>query len=253
MKKILFVISIFLLLVSCSTSKKDNQESITLFAAISLGDVLKELNVAFEENHSVSIRLNLASSGTLARQIESGAKCQVYLSANQQWMDYVEGEKLIVQDSRRNVVTNSLVFIIPKDSDVAYNFNFDSKSIPEFKGRLAIGDPSHVPAGKYAQQALRNIGWYTTLNKRLAPSLDARAALMLVEMKECGLGIVYHTDAIRSQKVKVCAEIPGEYYDTIKYAAALTSENNETAQVFLDYICSEEAKRVWQKYGFITK
>lgn len=153
---------------------------------------------------------SFASSSTLARQIEAGAPADLFISADQKWMDYAVDKKSIDTASRQTLLGNSLVVVAPKASEQK-DFTIDSKTNWTTLlngGRLAVGDPEHVPAGIYAKEALQKLGAWETLSPKLAPAEDVRGALALVERNEAPLGIVYGSDAVASKGVKVVATFP---------------------------------------------
>ena len=191
-----FIVLIFLF--SCSGQTKQGEtEKIYVFAAASLSDVISEIVDSFKVDNDVDIKLNLAASGTLARQIEQGAQADVYLSANKSWMDYLVQKSLVIDTAV--FATNELVLIAtPEDSlsvtNIAWLLNNTEK-------KIAIGDPGYVPAGKYAQQVFDYYG--IDITHKLFQTTDVRSVLMMVEMGEAGYGIVYKTDAVQSGKVNI--------------------------------------------------
>lgn len=244
-----------IVLTSCSSSSKKaaskSPAEITVFAAASLTNVLSELIDSFEVTNNAKVITNMASSGTLARQIEQGGTPEVYISASKKWADYVDSLGFIQQPFKAKIAQNDLVFVAPKGSEIE-PFTVDSTLdiMPLLKeGRLSIGDPTHVPAGKYAKQALTYYGWYDKLADRYLPAKDVRSALMVVELGEAPLGIVYRTDAEESSKVKIVGTFPDRSHKPIVYVACLLKEN-ATAKAFYEYIQSEASAAIWAKYGF---
>lgn len=233
--KIVFTIA-FALLLALQVSAE-----LTVFAAASTTDAMEELASKFEENGGEKIRFNFASSGTLARQIEAGAPADVFVSANAQWMDYLEAKNAIDKTSRFNAMSNSLVLIAPLGSTLA----FDGK-IP---GRLAVGDFNSVPAGMYAREALGQKGWLDALRPKLVMGSNVRTVLMYVERGEVSAGIVYATDAIRSEKVEIVGTFPEESHSPIVYPVAACTGKPETA-AFLAFLKSPEAKAILKSNGF---
>lgn len=248
MKKCTAIIILSALLFSCSQTKKNKKEEIQVFVAASMIDVMTALTASYKSTTKVEIHMNYASSGILAKQIESGADAHIYISANEAWMDFVKERALVDTSSVKTFLKNSLVFIQPID---AVNKIKWQHGFPEFGGRIAIGDPTHVPAGKYATEALKNLDWYEKLKTRLAPAMDVRAALMLVELGECNLGIVYLTDAIRSKRVQISDTIPASLCPEINYSIAKTLKNSEEAEKFYRFLLSDDALLFWEKFGFM--
>ena len=252
---VLSVIIATIVMTSCSGgAKKANSEApaeITVFAAASLTNVLSELIDSFEVAYNAKVITNMASSGTLARQIEQGGTPEVFISASKKWADYIDSLGFVQQPFKDKIAQNDLVFVAPKESELE-SFPVDSTleiTAMLKDGRLSIGDPSHVPAGKYAKQALTYYGWYDQLADRYLPAKDVRSALMVVEMGEAPLGIVYRTDAEESSKVKIVGTFPDRSHKPIVYVACLLKEN-ETAKAFYKYIQSESTAAIWAKYGF---
>jgi len=242
-------------MTSCTGgSKKATGEApaeITVFAAASLTNVLSELIDSFQVANNAKVITNMASSGTLARQIEQGGTPEVFISASKKWADYVDSLGFIQQPFKDKIAQNDLVFVAPKESEQeAFTVDSTLEVASMLKdGRLSIGDPSHVPAGKYAKQALSYYGWYDKLTDKYLPAKDVRSALMVVEMGEAPLGIVYRTDAEESSKVKIVGTFPDYSHKPIVYVACLLKEN-ETAKAFYSYIKSESSSAIWAKYGF---
>lgn len=249
--KIFSVIVVGLLIFSCSNSSTKNQKSLNVFCASSLTNVMTEIGNAFEAETGMTVQFNFASSGTLARQIEHGAHASVFISANNKWVDYVIKNQGIAKFNSKSIAQNSLVLASPYSSSVS-DIPFDKKVTAHFSGRLAMGDPRHVPAGEYAAQALSAIGLGDVLEKRLIPTKDVRSALMLVELGEVEWGIVYKTDAIKSEKVKIVSEVPTDLHETIAYYAAnLEGKNDNKTRLFYTFISSAQAQVIWTKHGFI--
>ena len=155
------------------------------------------------------MRLSVASSSTLAKQIAAGAPADIYFSANVEWMDYLQAHQHIEQDTRVDLLGNALVVIAPTGEPFTVRWAKDFDFAGAFAGRLALGDPDHVPAGQYARQALEKLGWWPVLKSRIAPAPDVRAALVYVERGECAVGLVYATDAAQSDRVITLATVLG--------------------------------------------
>ncbi len=234
------------------TSKKEQKDqSIMVFSAASLTDVLSELADSFEVKYHVKVKTNMASSGTLARQIEQGGKPDVYISASKKWADYVDSLGYIQKGFKATIAKNQLVLIAPQSSTTeitSIDSTFDFISLLK-DDRLSIGDPSHVPAGKYAKQSLEYYGWYKQLEGKTLPAKDVRSALMVVEMEEAPVGIVYKTDALKSAKVKILNSFPEKSHKPIMYVSGVINDK-QIAKEFFAYIQSDETKVIWKKYGF---
>jgi len=218
---------------------------LTVFAAASTTDVMEELAAAFTAKGGEEIRFNFASSGALARQIDAGAPVDLYVSANKKWMDFLEGKGLIAADTRVNVVRNSLVLAVPKDSTMTF------EEFPgNLKGPLAVGDFQSVPAGMYAKASLESLGWLDTVKDKLVMGSSVRTVLMYIERGETDAGIVYLTDAMRSNQVKVIGTFPADSHAPIVYPAARLKGAGDSAAAFLEFIQSDEGTALWKKYGF---
>lgn len=240
--------------VPASCTERDSPSprgTLTVFAAASTTDVLREAGRRFEARTGIEVVLSLGASSNLARQIKAGAPADVYVSADQRWMDDLEAAGAIRPDTRRDLLTNRLALIAPPDSrlEVPMTGDFDfTASLPQVR-RVAVGDPSHVPAGRYARQALESLGWWDALEPLLVPAPDVRAALRLVEIAEADAGIVYSTDARRSNKVQVVAAFPPALHEPIRYPIALCSDAPAGAQ-FIDFLGASPMRAVFEAAGF---
>ncbi len=222
-----------------------------VFAAASLTDVMAEIVDSFEVSHKVKVKMNLASSGTLARQIEQGgAPMYLFQQANGGQIMWIV-LSVAISGYKTEVAQNELVLVAPQSSNLKGITIDDSLNLISLlgSGRLSIGDPSHVPAGKYAKQALEYYGWYDQLKKKMLPAKDVRSALMVVEMGEAPVGIVYRTDALKSGKVKILDAFPEKSHQPIVYVAEVCA-NRKVAKDFYAYLNSGSTKAIWGKYGF---
>lgn len=238
----------------CDGESKDNAVGetsvITVFAAASTIDALTEVARAYESAAGVKVRFSFASSSILARQIESGALVDIFMSADRDWMDDLDAKDLIKAESRADLLGNRLVVIAPRGQGFEIRMDRAFDFAGAFEGRLAVGDPCHVPAGRYARKALEHMGWWTALERRLAPALDVRGALLFVERGEVAAGIVYVTDAVRSDGVEIIATLPERSHPPIRYPVALCRDSRPAAGKFLEHLLSAEAAKVFRKYGF---
>lgn len=228
-------------------------ENITVFAAASLTNALQEIADKYQQGKEVKIVSSFASSSTLARQIEQGAPADLFISADQQWMDYAVQKKTIDEASRYTLLGNKLVLVAPtasKPQQVTLSESTDWKSL--LKGqRLSVGDPDHVPAGIYAKEALQKLGAWDTVSAQLAPGNSVRVALALVERNEAPYGIVYGSDAIASKKVTVVGTFPEESHKPVEYPVAMVKDHNSaTVTAFYNYLKGPEAAAVFKRYGF---
>lgn len=228
------------------------RDTVMVFAAASLTDALQELARQFREREQVEMKLSLGSSSTLAKQIQQGAPADVFFSANPEWMSYLDSLDLIERDTRTDLLGNALVVVAPKGEGFLVEPRRGFDFAGAFKGRLALGDPDHVPAGLYARQALQWLGWWAPLEDRLTPAADARAALAYVERGECAAGMVYATDVVASAGVEVVATLPAETHAPIVYPVAVVKgPRSAAARRLLLLVQSAEAGSVFQKCGFV--
>jgi molybdate transport system substrate-binding protein len=201
-------------------------------------------------------RFSFAASSALARQIEQGAPADIFASADEAWMDYVQQRDLIVNDTRRSPLANTLVLIAPTGRPgpaITLDRQTDFAALLGVDGRIATGDPSNVPAGKYAQAALTWMGQWNSLSPRLARADNVRSALLLVERGEAPLGIVYATDAATSQGVRIIATFPAESHPPVTYPFALArrAANNPEAKAFLAFASGTDAEPTYRRFGFL--
>lgn len=253
--KVLFTVLLAAAAAGCSDSagSKDSNTEITeliIFNAASTTELVNALGQLFYAQTGIIIKSNPASSGTLARQLEHGAEADIYISAAGEWADYVNKPGLTY--SCRPFVRNRLVLISPVNSAAALLIPDKETAFPDlFTGRISMGDPAHVPAGRYAVQALEYFGWYNELRDRILPTSDVRSALLVVEMGEADFGIVYSTDAARSDKVSVTGIFPEVSHSPIIYYCSLMKNNSGQAKLFYDFIVSgKNAQKVYTEFGF---
>jgi molybdate transport system substrate-binding protein len=252
-KKILILLIAVVSLLTTAELGRAADKITVVFAAASLNNALTEINQEYKKSGGSEFVFSFAASSTLAKQIENGAPADIFISADEDWMNYLESKKLIVTKTRIDLLSNRLVIIAPLNADVSVNLA-DPKSLLRAlgNGRLATGDPSHVPVGKYAKVALQKMGIWPDLEKKIAPASDTRAALALVEREEAPLGIVYSTDAAISKNVKIVGEFPQKISPKIIYPAALLPEHKQQAETFLRYLQSRDAAEIFRKHGFTT-
>ncbi|HUJ46116.1 MAG TPA: molybdate ABC transporter substrate-binding protein [Rhizomicrobium sp.] len=225
---------------------------VTIFAAASLNDALTEIGKSYQQKTGHTAAFSFAASSVLARQIENSEGADVFMSADSDWMDYLDNRGLIAHETRRDLVGNHLVLIAPAESTttVAIAPHFDLAGALH-GGRLAIADPDSVPAGKYGKSALTSLGVWNTVVDRLAQAENVRVALAYVARGEAPLGIVYTTDAMAEPKVKIVGTFPDNSHAPIVYPVAATKDAGPLAKEFIDYLSSPEARTVFQKDGFV--
>lgn len=220
-------------------------------AAASLKDSLNEASAAYTKaNPNVTFAINYDASGTLQTQIEQGAVADIFISAAKKNMDPLEQGGLLLDGTRANLLTNSLVVVVPKGSTAGI------KTLADLAGAsvkiVALGDPAAVPAGKYAQQSLVKAGVGDAVQAKAVLGKDVKAVLTYVETGDADAGIVYKTDALTSSKVAVAVSIADDTHDAIVYPAAVikASTNQDAAKAFLAYLSGSDAKTIFEKYGF---
>lgn len=260
MKKRIFILVIsFLLpiLVACDhtdTSSSAENIELTVSAAVSMTDVLEDIQQDYEKNNSVSLTFNLGSSGTLAQQIEQGAPVDVFISASQNWMDILEDKDEIQKNTRQDIIGNQIVFITNVDNPSKLNkieeLNADNI------GQIAIGNPESVPAGKYTKQTLENMKKWDELENTFIMSKNVRQVLTYVESKNVEVGFVYGSDASTSDNVAVIDSADDtKDHDPIVYPAAILnqSKHKDEAKAFITYLKSEKGQEKFEQYGFIAQ
>jgi molybdate transport system substrate-binding protein len=230
-----------------------NAQEVTVFAAASLTDAMKDISTAWVAAGHQPLRMSFGSSSTLARQIEQGAPANVFASADEKWMDYLADKKLIADGTRKDLLGNDLVLVVPADKPlhVTISKSFDLMGLLGADGRLATGDPEHVPVGIYAEQALKNLGMWDKVQPRLARTADVRAGLLLVERGEAPAGIVYSTDAAASKAVMIAGTFPADSHDPITYPFAVTkSGDTPDARALLNFLTTPPARAIFVQRGF---
>jgi molybdate transport system substrate-binding protein len=240
------------LLGSLASVAAAEQQGVTVFAAASLTNVLQEVGKAFTAETKIPVTFSFAASSGLARQIESGAPADVFVSADQEWMNYLQARKLIAVDTRVDVASNDLVLIAPADSTAKIRIapGFALAGALGEGGRLAMGDPASVPAGKYAQVALTHLGVWASVAQRIAAADNVRTALVFVARGEAPVGIVYSTDAKLEPEVRVVDVFPASTHEPITYPAALTAQGSAQGAAFLRYLSGSRAREIFARAGF---
>jgi len=229
-----------------------DRPTLRVFAAASLTNILDELSPLWEKSSGVPVKTSFAASSVLARQIEAGGTADVFISADQEWMDYLQSRNLIDKPTRRNLAGNRLVLIAPADSRIELRIapGFDLAGALGNR-RLATGDPDTVPVGRYARSALVSLGVWDEIQDRLVRADNVRSAMMFVARGEVPLGIVYTTDALVDSKVRIVDTFPENTHPPITYPGAAVRGGRREAIAFLDYLARPEARDTWSKFGFL--
>ena len=228
------------------------QDTLTVFAAASMKNALDDTNAAFTAATNVKVTSSYAASSALARQLESGAPADIFISADLDWMDYSITRKTVDPASRVNLLGNKLVLIAGKDSklnNVTIGQGFDIAKLAG-KDRIAVADVNSVPAGKYAKTALINLGVWAAAEPKLAQAENVRATLAFVARGETPIGIVYATDAKVESNVKIVGVFPDGSHPPVIYPVAATSTAKPMAGRYLQFLKTRQAKTIFEKYGF---
>jgi len=228
------------------------QGTVTIYAAASTTNALKEIGALYEKERGVKVISSFAAASALAKQIEQGAPADLFVSADLRWMDYLDKLGKVVEGKRRNLLNNTLVLVAPKGKGFPVRMEQSFNLPAAFEGKWCTGDPASVPVGSYAKQALTTLGWWQALEPRLVGTQDVRSALAFVERGECALGIVYETDAKGSDQVETLAAFPADSHQRIVYPVALLQGAGRDALGFYDFLFSKEAAAVFTKYGFMV-
>jgi molybdate transport system substrate-binding protein len=248
-----FVAAFALLVAGTGLSAGAAAQDVVVFAAASLKDALDAVDASWQKDSGKHATISYAASSALAKQIESGAPADVFISADLDWMDYLDQKKQVAPGSRHDLLGNSLVLIAPADSNPA---PVDIK--PDFPlakllngGKLAMADPNAVPAGKYGKAALTKLGVWDAVAGSVAAAENVRACLLLVARGEAPYGIVYKTDATIEPKVKIVGTFPAGSHPAIIYPIGLTvSSKNPDAAGFIAYLSTPAATKLFDHYGF---
>jgi molybdate transport system substrate-binding protein len=249
------MIGIFLALILSVAPASAKDSSVLVFAASSLTDAISSVADAYVATGQPRPTLSFASSSALARQIENGAPAAIFISADEQWMDYVAVRDLIEPTSRTTFLGNQIVLIAPQSErfDVAISANVPLAAALR-GGKLALADPDSVPAGRYAKAALENLGVWRDVEASVVRTENVRAALAFVERGEAAAGVVYATDAALSTKIVVIGTFPSMSHPPIAYPMAIVrGASNEAAKTFFAFARSPAAIEIYKSFGFVVK
>ncbi|QDX95555.1 molybdate ABC transporter substrate-binding protein [Brevibacillus laterosporus] len=236
-----------------TTDPKSQQAKTEIFvsAAASMTDVLQDVKKEYETKHpDVTLTYNFGGSGKLAQQIEQGAPSDLFISASSKDMNSLKEKSLIAEDSLTKLVTNEMVLIAPKESTISVD-SFE-KITPALVKQFAIGEPSSVPVGRYTEEALTKLGLWEKMKPTMVYAKDVRQVLTYVESGNAELGVVYKSDALTSDKIKILATANQEWHSPIVYPAALVkvTKHQKEAQEFLTFLTTDFSKSAFEKYGF---
>jgi molybdate transport system substrate-binding protein len=249
---LLRVLAAVLLVTAAAPPALAQDKTITAFVAASMTNVANDLSAIYTRNTGVKVTPSYAASSALAKQIETGAPADVFISADIPWMDYVQGRGLIKKATRFDLASNRLVLIAAKNSQLGEQKIGKGFDLAKLAGdsRIATGDVKSVPAGRYAKAALEKLGSWKAAESRFAMAENVRAALVLVARGEAALGIVYETDAAVEPGVKVIGRFPTDSHPPITYPVALTATAKPEADAYLKLLRSATAQVVLEKHGF---
>ncbi|RAP25740.1 hypothetical protein C2W64_02355 [Brevibacillus laterosporus] len=236
-----------------TTDPKSQQAKTEIFvsAAASMTDVLQDVKKEYETKHpDVTLTYNFGGSGKLAQQIEQGAPSDLFISASSKDMNSLKEKNLIAEDSLTKLVTNEMVLIAPKESTISVD-SFE-KITPALVKQFAIGEPSSVPVGRYTEEALTKLGLWEKMKPTMVYAKDVRQVLTYVESGNAELGVVYKSDALTSDKIKILATANQEWHSPIVYPAALVkaTKQQKEAQEFLTFLTTDFSKSAFENYGF---
>ena len=228
-------------------------DSVTVFAAASVKEAMDEQAQAFQRGTGNKVIVSYGASNALAKQIEAAAPADLFISADRDWMDFLDSRRLLAPGTQVDLLRNTLVLIAPSSSTLTLaigpRFGLAAALGTE---KLAMANPDSVPAGKYGRRALDNLGVWTSVERNVARAENVRAALALVSRGEAALGIVYRTDALADKGVRIVAAFPSDSHPPIVYpAAVLAASTSSSARALLEFLRAEPARAVWRKYGFV--
>lgn len=249
-----FIAQLSLLVTGIFTALCVQAGEIKVYAAASLTNAVTEVAKLYQQQHpSSKIVPVYAASSMLAKQIVAGAPSDIFFSADQDWMNYLLQKQQVNTQSIKPLLRNQIVLISPKNLNIKVQPNSHFAFAQAFSGKLCTGQMESVPVGKYAKQSLIKLNWLNSLQGRIVGTDDVRAALTFVERGECDVGIVYKTDALVSQKVKIIGVLPDNSHDAVIYPVALTKqgEQNPEARAFYRFMSSNaRALAIFKRYGF---
>lgn len=240
----------------CSTNEESKKQEtgsekveLTISAAASLQDAINEIKTAYEkENSNVKINLNFGASGALQQQISQGAPVDLFFSAAEDKFDKLVDENIIEKDKGIDLIGNEIVLVVPKDSE---NQIQTFEDLPKAE-KIALGTPETVPAGQYGKETLENLGVWKDSEEKVVYAKDVRQVLTYVETENVDAGIVYKTDALTSEKVKITATASKDTHTPIIYPVGVIKESShlEAANAFYEYLQTEKAMKIFVNYGF---
>lgn len=250
----ILMMGLVILAAGCqSNSANASEETLTVSVAASLTDCMNEMAEVFARDHSnITLQFNYGASGTLQKQIEQGAPVDLFFSAGMKQMNALKDAGLLDEESIQEVLNNRLALIISKENQKEIKFNdLTNKEIQ----KIAVGEPESVPVGQYTMQVFDSLQITDKLQPKLVYAKDVREVLTWVETGNADAGIVYETDAKISDKVRICDLADESMHDAIIYPLAIVkaTKHQKSAEEFEAFLTSQEAKAIFEKYGFTTK
>lgn len=243
-----------LVLAGCGSEETAEKPEVTILAAASLTDSLDEIITEYEKDADCTITPSYAGSGDLVQQIEGGAPCDIFISASKSNMDQLEDGGYIDTETRQDMLTNTLTLIATAEKKDAVTMD---SLISDEVGTIAVGEPETVPAGKYASQVFDNMKIADQLTDKIVYAKDVRAVLNYVETGDADCGFVYKTDALLLDEENgvIVEDVDSSLHDPIVYPAAIMKEapQAESAADFYEFLQTDFAKEVFEKYGFNVK
>lgn len=256
-KREFIALNLAILITACTNyyssnnfSEKQQKINLTVSVASSVQDAMKDIQALYrQEKPNINIDYNFGSSGSLQQQIEQGAPADIFLSAAPKQMNALQQKHLLLTKTRQNLLSNRVVLIVPKEAN--NNATFENLNKVEFK-KIALGNPSSVPAGQYGKEVLMSLKLYEEINSKLIFGKNIRQVLFFVETGNVDVGLVYKTDVRVSDKVKIVDTAPENYHSSIIYPVSVIkhSKHPEEAQQFTEFLFSEKAKDIFEKYEF---
>lgn len=244
-----FLACVMLAVAGCTRPAPETQ-TIHVFAAASTRSALERIAAEFERRTGGKVDCNFASSSVLARQIEAGAPCDLFLSADPTWVKYVQEKRLLRDDSVRELLRNQLVLVVQAGKSATVNWSADFDVDAVLPGTWALGDPDTVPLGRYARQALERLRWWERVRSRTITAADAPAVLRLVALGEADVALGYASDVVGAEGVVVVGEVPADLYEPIRYLIAATTNATPAAAELLDFLVGPAASDVFRRSGF---
>jgi molybdate transport system substrate-binding protein len=243
---------VFLILTAALALHNANSAEVNVYAAASLTDAMKEIATTYEKTSDDKIAFNFGASSLLARQITEKAPADIFFSADEAKMDDLQKAGLIATETRRDLLSNALVLVVPNDSKLTI---ISPDELVSKTQKIAIADPRAVPAGIYTKEYLSGLGLWEKLAAKMVPTENVRASLAAVESGNVDAGFVYKTDANISKKVKIAFSVPIEKGPAIRYPIAIVKDakDKNAAENFLRYLESDDTRKVFERYGFIVK